>query len=161
MLGGVINGVVKKREKMYYFFLAVFIIYLNILIEKAFFPIFTDGAQHYTTLADYINLDISLLFRYTPYQIVGNLLLTFPLGFILPFVQNYDFKGRIICSVLVSISIEFIQLLMIGYLHLIDVTFDINDIILNLIGCLCGNLIFHLFCKIYAHTRDDNCKHIC
>lgn len=147
-----IEGIVKKRRKEHYFFAGIFCVYMNLLIEKAFFPIFTEGAQFYTALTQYINLDITLLFTYTPYQIIGNFLLMFPMGILLIFIKNGKILFHIISSVLISISIEVIQLLMIVSLHLIDVTFDINDLVLNVAGCLCGHLVFHLFCKVYART---------
>ena len=48
-----IKGILKKRKKEYYFFILIFGIYLNFFIEKAFFPIFTDGASYYVTLSNY------------------------------------------------------------------------------------------------------------
>ncbi|MDE7224423.1 MAG: VanZ family protein [Acetatifactor sp.] len=149
-----ICGLVKKRRREYYFFAAVFCIYMNFLIDKAFFPIFTDGAEFYVSLEKYVNLDISLLFSYTPYQIIGNFLMMFPLGILLVFIINGKIQFQILLSVLISLMIEVVQLLMIMSLHLIDVTFDINDIILNVGGCLFGHLVFYLFCKIYIRRQD-------
>lgn len=153
-----IKGILKKRKKEYYFFILIFGIYLNFFIEKAFFPIFTDGASYYVTLSNYINLDITNLFQYTPYQIIGNLLLTFPLGILMAFIIDSNNSVRIGISVLFSALIEFIQLSMIFSLHLIDVFFDINDIILNVVGCLLGNFLFYIFCKIYIHIQNSQCR---
>ncbi len=150
-----IKGIRENRKKEYYFFVIIFGIYLNFLIEKAFFPIFTDGAEYYVSIKNYINLDLTSLFRYTPYQIIGNLLLTFPMGILMAFVINCNNSVRIGISVLISALIEFIQLIMIFSLHLIDVFFDINDIVLNVMGCLLGNAIFYIFCKIYIRTQDN------
>lgn len=150
-----IKGIIKNRKKEYYFFVIIFGIYLNFVIEKAFFPIFTDGAEYYVSIKNYINLDLTSLFRYTPYQIIGNLLLTFPMGILMAFVINCNNSVRIGVSVLISALIEFIQLIMIFSLHLIDVFFDINDIVLNVMGCLLGNAIFYIFCKIYIRTQDN------
>lgn len=152
-----ISGIIRRKRKEYYFFAFIFCIYMNVLIEKAFFPIFTNGARFYVSLSKYINLDVSTLFAYTPYQIVGNFLMTFPMGILLTFIINARARTRILCSVLFSILIEFIQLLMIVSLHLIDVTFDINDIFLNVAGCLCGHIVFYLFCKVYIRTQDNAC----
>lgn len=150
-----IKGIIENRKKEYYFFVIIFGIYLNFVIEKAFFPIFTDGAEYYVSIRNYINLDLTSLFRYTPYQIIGNLLLTFPMGILMAFVINCNNSVRIGVSVLISALIEFIQLIMIFSLHLIDVFFDINDIVLNVMGCLLGNAIFYIFCKIYIRTQDN------
>lgn len=153
-----IKGMMKNRKKEYYFFVLIFGIYLNFFIEKAFFPIFTDGADYYVTLTNYINLDITRLFQYTPYQIIGNLLLTFPVGILMAFVIDCKNSVRIGISVLFSALIEFIQLIMIISLHLIDVFFDVNDIILNVLGCLFGNFVFYVFCKRYIHLQNSQCR---
>lgn len=153
-----IKGMMKKRKKEYYFFVFIFGIYLNFFIDKAFFPIFTDGADYYVTLANYINLDITSLLQYTPYQIIGNLLLTFPMGILMAFIIDCNNSVRIGISVLFSALIEFIKLMMIFSLHLIDVFFDVNDIILNVVGCLFGNLVFYLFCKIYIPIQNNQCS---
>lgn len=144
------NGLLKKRRKEYFLYAAILILYLNFLINKAFFPLFISGSQHYTGIIKYMNFSISTLFHYNLYQIAGNLLLTFPIGFFLPFVINCRQKARIIYSILFSISIEFIQLALIGVFHIVNMTFDINDIILNVTGCVMGNIIFKYMCKIYT-----------
>ena len=95
-----IKGILQKREKGYYFFVFILGIYLNFLIDKAFFPIFTDGAVYYTSFADHVNLDVTSLFGYTPYQIIGNLALTFPMGILLAVVMDCRNSVRIGCSVL-------------------------------------------------------------
>lgn len=152
-----IKGIRKKRKKGYYFFVLLFEIYLNFLIEKAFFPIFTDGAEFYVSLAHYVNLDVTRLFQYTAYQIVGNLLLAFPLGILLPFVIDCTARVGIGASVAISAGIEFVQLMMIATLHLTDVCFDVNDIVLNVAGCLCGIALFSVLCKmdVRLHKKED------
>ena len=152
-----IKGIIKKRKKEYYLFVIIFGIYFNFFIEKSFFPIFIDGASYYVTLSNYINLDITSLFQYTPYQIIGNLLLAFPMGILLAFVVDCNNSVRLGISVVFSALIEFIQLIMIFSLHLIDVLFDVNDIILNIVGCLFGNFVFYVFCKIYIHVQNSQC----
>ncbi len=153
-----IKGILQKREKGYYFFVFILGIYLNFLIDKAFFPIFTDGAVYYTSFADHVNLDVTSLFGYTPYQIIGNLALTFPMGIFLAVVMDCRNSVRIGCSVLFSVLIEFVQLLMIISLHLTDVCFDVNDILLNTAGCLCGNAVFYIFCRMDACLQWQGCS---
>lgn len=82
-------------------------------------------ASYYITLSNYINLDITGLFQYTPYQIIGNLLLAF--------IIDCNNSIRLGILVLFSALTEFIQLIMIHALHLIDVLFDVNDIIFLLV----------------------------
>ncbi len=153
-----IKGILQERKKGYYFFVFILGIYLNFLIDKAFFPIFTDGAAYYTSLADHVNLDVTSLFGYTLYQIIGNLALTFPMGILLAFVMDCRNSVRTGCSVLLSVLIEFVQLLMIISLHLTDVCFDVNDILLNTAGCLCGNAVFYIFCRMDARMQGQRCS---
>ncbi len=153
-----IKGILQERKKGYYFFVFILGIYLNFLIDKAFFPIFTDGAVYYTSFADHVNLDVTSLFGYTPYQIIGNLALTFPMGIFLAVVMDCRNSVRIGCSVLFSVLIEFVQLLMIISLHLTDVCFDVNDILLNTAGCLCGNAVFYIFCRMDACLQGQGCS---
>jgi len=142
-----VNGIMKKMRKEYYFYAAILAVYLNFLIDKAFFPLFTDGSQYDTEITNYINLKVFTLFHYTFYQIAGNILLTFPISFLLPFVINCGKRSRLIYSILFSISIEFIQLALIGFFHIVNMTFDINDILLNVAGCVLGNYTLVLVSK--------------
>lgn len=155
----VVNGVIKKRPSPYYIFAFVLGVYANFLIKYAFFPIFIPGEEHYTALVNYINMDIALLFSYSAYQIIGNVLLTFPLGILLAFITNYNVKERIVYTILLSASLELIQLIIISSLHSINITFDINDIILNMMGGVVGNIFFYLFCKIYIRIpcKEEKC----
>lgn len=152
------SGLYNRKKIAYYLFATLFCVYLNLLIKKAFFPIFTIGARHYTRLIDYINWDVTQLLEYKPYQIVGNILLTFPIGVLLPFVINGKSKMRLGIAVCLSVAIEFVQLGMIGTLHLMDVMFDINDILLNVVGCLLGHFFFLIFCKVYARVTKEECR---
>ena len=153
---GVVNGLIKKRKMLYYFFMLIGIIYLNIMIDKVFFPIFTDGSVYYTGLANSINWDITRVKEYSIYQIAYNFLVTVPIGFILPFIINSDLKERMIITAIVSVMLEIVQLILIISLHLIDITFDIADIVINALGGLAGNLMFTITCKLFAKSNERN-----
>ena len=75
-------------------------------------------------------------------NIIGNILLYMPFGF---FITAYINERKIFPTVLLtfisSLSIELVQLL-------IGRVFDIDDIILNVIGSIIGFLIYKLFNKI-------------
>ena len=153
---GVVNGLIKKRKMLYYFFMLIGIIYLNIMIDKVFFPIFTDGSVYYTGLANSINWDITRVKEYSIYQIAYNFLVTVPIGFILPFIINSDLKERMIITAIVSVMLEIVQLILIISLHLIDITFDIADIVINALGGLAGNLMFTITCKLFTKSNERN-----
>lgn len=80
-------------------------------------------------------------FRISMRNILGNIIAFVPLGFLLPltFDKISKFRFIILSSFLISLVFEVIQLLTaIG-------DFDIDDIILNVLGTLCGYLIYLLF----------------
>ena len=145
-----LNGVIKKRHLYYYFYAILFGIYLNYLIKYAFFPIFIPQDELSIILMDFVNLNVLKMFSYTFYQIIGNILLMFPFGVLLTFITNFNYRERIFWSIITSVSVEFVQLLIIIMFHPINIIFDINDIILNLIGGVLGNIFFYLFCKVYV-----------
>lgn len=73
-------------------------------------------------------------------QVLGNILLLFPLGVFMPFFLRNDINliGILITSMLVSIIIEFSQVLFgvgIG---------SVDDLLLNVLGGLLGYIIFKL-----------------
>ena len=123
---------------------------MNYLIKYAFFPIFIPQDELSIILMDFVNLNVLKMSSYTFYQIIGNILLMFPFGVLLAFITNFNYRERIFWSIITSVSVEFVQLLIIIMFHPINIIFDINDIILNLIGGVLGNIFFYLFCKVYV-----------
>jgi len=78
-------------------------------------------------------------------NILGNVLLFLPLGLIGP-VINIKFersKNLFILAVLFSCLIEFLQLLEM-YFGIANRTADIDDLILNFIGCIAGFGLFKI-----------------
>ncbi|MEY8302833.1 VanZ family protein [Anaerosalibacter bizertensis] len=74
-------------------------------------------------------------------NILGNILPFIPFGFLLPIAYNKNFFQVLLISFIGIIFIEIFQLItMLGYC-------DIDDIILNLIGCMIG---YGIFC-CYQH----------
>lgn len=80
-----------------------------------------------------------------------NILLLIPFGFGLPFITNLRMKKVIVIGVLLSIAIEFLQLIT-GFIA--KITFriaDINDIIWNTVGVTIGYILFIGFALICRH----------
>ena len=145
-----LNGIIKKRHLYYYFYAILFGIYLNYLIKHAFFPIFIPQDELSIILMDFVNLNVLKMSSYTFYQIIGNILLMFPFGVLLAFITNFNYRERIFWSMIASLSVELVQLLIIIAFHPVNIIFDINDIILNIIGGVLGNIFFYMFCKLYV-----------
>jgi glycopeptide antibiotics resistance protein len=75
------------------------------------------------------------------FEIVDNILLTIPYGFLINFYANLNWKRILLISLASGLAIEtsqFIMSLFFGPYR----TVDINDVILNAIGSLIGSLIF-------------------
>jgi glycopeptide antibiotics resistance protein len=78
--------------------------------------------------------------QYSRENLFGNILLFLPLGTFLPllFRNLSDLKNVAIAGLLLSVTFESIQLFtVLG-------TFDVDDIILNLIGCVIGFQVYQL-----------------
>ena len=81
-------------------------------------------------------------------NIIGNILMFIPFGFFTSYYLKLD-KKRIIfyITLIVSIVIELIQLK-------IGRAFDVDDIILNLVGSLLGYFMYRLMDKIFGDLSD-------
>lgn len=76
-------------------------------------------------------------------NVIGNVLLYMPLGFFMGYFLKFKKTSLVIfLTALISLSGELIQ-------RYVGRTFDIDDVILNLIGGLIGYTIYRLFQKLY------------
>ncbi|MCX8131868.1 MAG: VanZ family protein [Clostridia bacterium] len=79
-------------------------------------------------------------------QIIGNIILFIPMGALLPmnFKSLFSFKRVALVGFLASVAIELLQFLIsfiIGATYKIT---DVDDILLNFVGCIVGYLLFRL-----------------
>ena len=84
-----------------------------------------------------------------------NVLFMVPFGFGLPFVTNFRMKKVIVAGLLLSIGIEFLQLVT-GFTA--NTTFrvaDINDLIYNTVGVAVGYMLFVGFVRIFRHVSRN------
>ena len=130
-------------------FYAFEVLYITILP----FPLDKLGAeslQMMATNSSYINLiPIIGLFKYDLYslvrQVVGNIVLFIPLGFLLPIVSGKcKGVGTIIkYSFIASLFIEALQLIISIFVVKAPIrVFDINDLILNTLGAVVGYILY-------------------
>lgn len=94
------------------------------------------------------------MFRYEPgstmflKNVVGNMIMFAPYGFFVSYFLKAEKKSTIIClSIIVSLTIEVTQL-MIGRV------FDVDDIMLNILGGLIGFYIYKLIYMIKRHLPE-------
>ena len=102
-------------------------------------------------------INVTLFRELTRYQIgsklfyrniVGNIIMFIPFGFFTSFYLKLD-KKRIIfyLTLIISVIIEFIQLK-------IGRAFDVDDIILNVVGGMLGYLLYRVMDKIFGDLSD-------
>lgn len=85
------------------------------------------------------NMGSRLFFK----NVIGNMLMFMPYGLFISFyLKNKKANLTLILTLIASFSIEVVQMV-------IGRVFDIDDIILNLLGGYLGYLIYYLFCKIW------------
>jgi glycopeptide antibiotics resistance protein len=107
--------------------------------QSNYIPFYT--AYYYFTGSDPL--------RYTKENLVGNVILFAPFGIFLPLLFNkvHGFKSVIIISFLVSVTFEIIQL------FTILGNFDVDDIILNVLGGALGFGTFLLAAELIATEK--------
>lgn len=84
-----------------------------------------------------------------------NVLFMMPFGFGLPLITNFRMKRVVVAGLLLSIGIEFLQLVT-GFMA--NTTFrvaDINDLIFNTIGVAIGYMLFVGFVRIYRRMFSN------
>lgn len=135
---------------------SIFYFYLITLIEILFFPIYTSIVPNYIFKFDINLVPLNTVLEMYKFgmlnflkQIVGNVIIFIPFGFLLPLLfTKYDkFKKILIFAIFTSSFVEIFQLI-IGYL--INNSYrktDIDDILLNVIGTIIGYVAYRLLNK--------------
>lgn len=141
--------------------LIAFFLYVYALLSVTFFPImvFKWGAKayQYGFGKQYLaNFNVLELFQYAPSQIIGNLALLLPLSILVAYLWPNQFsqaRPNIILGGLTTLGIETLQLLM-SFFYLGNRTFDVNDLILNIVGYLIGFGLYKISKSIFKLSPD-------
>ncbi len=82
------------------------------------------------------------------YNVIGNIIIFIPFGYLISsYINPKRIWGIIITSLGTSSIVEFVQLQ-------IGRSFDIDDIILNIVGAIIGYLLYKLLHNLYKHLPD-------
>lgn len=157
----------KKITKLKFIYIMLLGIYIANLINFTFFPF-----PFQTYLIDIMIQDnLGLKHNLIPFkdlldgiktgyiviptlQLIKNIILFIPLGFLIPLIYSgIKTKKIILIGFLTSLSIETIQFLLgqiIGYNYR---SFDINDLITNTLGTLIGILIYKILYPIFKNNN--------
>lgn len=141
-----ITSIIKNKEK--------FILYDELL--KLGFLIYIISLFYVVTFQDVSwstsnFIPFKEMFRYRIFStmffknVIGNMIMFMPYGFFISYILKLDKKKIVlILSLLISITIEITQLI-------IGRVFDVDDILLNIIGGLVGYFIYRIITKIENH----------
>ncbi|MGC4376981.1 VanZ family protein [Fictibacillus sp. Mic-4] len=143
---------VRLQWRNYSFF--VFFIYFSILIYTTLFTFnhYVYGKSFNLVLFDSIRLmwrsgSYWLIFK----NIIGNILLFFPLGFLLPLISRWFANWQVMIVIGFGTS-SIIEILQYKYFERI---FDIDDILLNGLGTLVGLMLFKV-CRFIYRVVERN-----
>lgn len=125
------NSINHKKYHLTDILYLIFIIYFIILINI----VTADGLLNYEPLDNIKPFQEILRYQIGSYlfikNIVGNIVLFIPFGFIFKYLFKLQIRYLLLITILFSLSIELLQLI-------IGRVFDIDDILLNMIGSILG-----------------------
>lgn len=140
--------------KPFYLVSIIGVIYVNCMIAYAFFPITFIEIEEFS-IYNNINLKIGV-YGANYVQLLLNMLLTYPIGVGAQFVTNMRNVSRLLFICVVSLSIEMLQLMILFAFKPIDVFFDINDIICNVLGGILGYASIYILNYIFKNSEHEN-----
>jgi glycopeptide antibiotics resistance protein len=137
---------IEMSTKIDKFILFTYYIYIISLISVVFFPIplYLINETQKFTFSFFVNFipfkTILIVIERNPIQLIGNFLLLLPLGIFYPLMRtnNVKFKRMFFTGFFISLIIETIQLLGSLAIGVPFRVFDIDDLIVNTIGCITG-----------------------
>jgi len=150
-----------KRSRFDLFCFTLFGLYLLVVIDLLLFPIPTSESRHFQTptldilaCINWVPLNFGGLFDMPPiyavYELGGNILLTVPFGFSLPFLFRIKPSYFPLLAVLVGLSTELMQLIVSLIIGGNYRSVDINDALLNAIGVLIGCGLFKGVVRVFS-----------
>lgn len=135
--------IIKNKVKIVFYkeiLSLTFIIYIIALFRVVTFQDVSWSTSNFIPLKEIFRYEIGSQLFYK--NVIGNMLMFIPYGFFTSYFLKLKKPSSIfLLTLLVSITIEFTQLL-------IGRVFDIDDIILNLIGGIIGFLLYYLITNI-------------
>ncbi len=124
---------------IYGFFVLYFTCIIPIIIPIPFFNINISYIHvNLVPFIDYMNSNGDFI-----KQIILNVLMLVPFGIMFPFIYKKNLKNTVLAGLLVSMSIELVQLFSVRQFSSCDIT----DVITNVIGTCVGYAIFKCFNK--------------
>lgn len=141
-----INYILEKHEKFVLyreFFSLAFVIYILLLFELVTNTDVQGVSNNFIPFKEILRYEIGSKYFY--WNVIGNIMIFVPFGFFVSLYLNSEKVNRpLLITTIASLTIESIQMF-------IGRSFDIDDIILNCVGGICGFLLFIGLSAIKRH----------
>lgn len=141
-----INYILEKGEKFVLykeFFSLAFVIYILILFGLVTNTDVQSIGNNFVPFREILRYEFGSKYFY--WNVVGNILIFLPFGFFISLYLNSQKLNRpLLITFITSLTIELVQMF-------IGRSFDVDDILLNCIGGLCGFLLFIGLSAIKRH----------
>ena len=137
--------IVHKQKFVFYkeFFMLAFLLYSLLLFYVVTFQDVNYGTNNFVPFHEIFRYEFGS--SYFIHNILGNILLFIPFGYFVSRIMTTRKPwATLIISLITAVTIECTQL-MIGR------TFDVDDIILNVVGCMLGYLVYLMIDVIESH----------
>ncbi|MBR3116954.1 MAG: VanZ family protein [Bacilli bacterium] len=137
--------IVHKQKFVFYkeFFMLAFLLYSLLLFYVVTFQDVNYGTNNFVPFHEIFRYEFGS--SYFIHNILGNILLFIPFGYFVSRIMTTRKPwATLIISLITAVTIECTQL-MIGR------TFDVDDIILNVLGCMLGYLVYLMIDVIESH----------
>ena len=137
--------IVHKQKFIFYkeFFMLAFLLYSLLLFYVVTFQDVNYGTNNFVPFHEIFRYEFGS--SYFIHNILGNILLFIPFGYFVSRIMTTRKPwATLIISLITAVTIECTQL-MIGR------TFDVDDIILNVLGCMLGYLVYLMIDVIESH----------
>lgn len=141
-----INYILEKKEKFVLykeFFSLAFVIYILLLFELVTNTDVQSYSNNFIPFKEILRYDFGSKYFY--WNVVGNILIFMPFGFFISLYLNSQKINRpLLITFITSLTIELVQMF-------IGRSFDVDDILLNCVGGVCGFLLFIGLSAIKRH----------
>ncbi|MCI8498002.1 MAG: VanZ family protein [Bacilli bacterium] len=141
-----INYILEKGEKFVLykeFFSLAFVIYILLLFELVTNTDVQSYSHNFVPFKEILRYEIGSKHFY--WNVVGNIMIFMPFGFFISLYLNSQKLNRpLIITFITSLTIELVQMF-------IGRSFDVDDILLNCVGGVCGFLLFIGLSAIKRH----------
>lgn len=154
-----ISYIIERKEKFVFykeFFDLVFIVYILLLFELVTNNDVQSYSNNFIPFREILRYDITS--GYFIWNVVGNILIFLPFGFAVSlYIKPEKMNKPLFIGIITSLTIECVQMF-------IGRSFDIDDIILNVIGGILGYLLYKFLSSIRDHLpsvlRSEMCYNI-